>query len=302
MLLFFSHSILPDYLPPHGLHHIRLPCISLSPRVCSNSCLFSRWCHPTISYSVIPFSFCLKSFPTSGSFPVNWFFASGGQRIGASGSASVLLMNIQGWFPLGWTGLIFLHTKRLSRVFSNTTVQKHQFFSTLPSLKVQLSHLYKTTGKTIALTIWTIVSKVVFLLFNMLSRFVISFLPMNNHLLISLLQSPTAVILEPKKIKSVFLFPLFPPSICHEVHWQAGFSLLVPPRKSTCITSVWHSGKLNVFMIYELIACTILRRQFLSFNTLEVNAIYFCIYNVTSGCLRDTSGVLRKTNSWMNVP
>ena len=110
-----------------GLQHTRLPCPSLSPGVCSTWRPLSRWCHPTISSSVVPFS-CHQSFPESGSFPMSQLFASGGQSIGVSVSASVLPMNIQGWFPLGWTGLISLQSKGLSRVFSNTTVQKHQFF------------------------------------------------------------------------------------------------------------------------------------------------------------------------------
>ena len=107
-------------LQPHGLLHARLPCPSPTPGACSNSCPSSRWCHPTISSSVVPFSSCLQSFPASGSFPRSQFFASGGQSIGAS--ASVLPMTIQDWFPLGWTGLI-LQSKGLSRVFSSTTVQ-----------------------------------------------------------------------------------------------------------------------------------------------------------------------------------
>ena len=109
-------------------------CPSPSPRACSNSWPLSRWCHPTISFSVVPFSFCLQSFPASGSFSMIWLFTSGDQRIGASASASVLPMNIQDWFPLGWTGWISLQSKGLSRVFSNTTVQKHNFFSAQPSL------------------------------------------------------------------------------------------------------------------------------------------------------------------------
>ena len=116
------------------LQHTRLPCPSLSPRVCSNSCLFSQWCHPTISSSVIPFSSRLQSFPASGNYvPVSCLFASGVQSIGASASASVLPVNIQGWFPLRFTGLILL-SKGLSRIFSSTAVQKHQFFGHLPSL------------------------------------------------------------------------------------------------------------------------------------------------------------------------
>ena len=111
-----------DSLQPHGLQHARLPCPSPSPVVCSNSCPWSLWCHPTISSSVIPFSSCLQSFPASGSFPTSRFFASGGQSIGAS--ASALVLPIQGWFPLGLTGLISLQFKALLKVFSSTTVQK----------------------------------------------------------------------------------------------------------------------------------------------------------------------------------
>ena len=116
------------------LQHSRLPCPSPSPRACSNSCPSSQWCHPAISSSVIPFSSCLQSFSTSVSFPMSQFFVSGGKSIGASVSASVLPMNIQDWFPLGWTGLISLQSKGLSRVFSNTIVQKHQFFGAQFSL------------------------------------------------------------------------------------------------------------------------------------------------------------------------
>ena len=120
-------------LQPHGLQHARLTCPSLATGVCSNSCPLSRWCHPTISSSVALF-FCLQSFPALGSFPRSWLFASGGQSIGASASASVLPMNIQGWFPLGLTGLISLLSKGLSRVFSSSTVWQHRFFGTQPSL------------------------------------------------------------------------------------------------------------------------------------------------------------------------
>ena len=125
----FSHSIVSNSLQPHGQQHIRLPCPSSSPRVCSNSCPLSQWCHPTISASVIPLSSHLQSFPISGSFQMSQFFASGGQGIEVSASTSVLPVNIQDWFPLGWTGWIYLQTRGLSRIFSNTTVQKHQVFS-----------------------------------------------------------------------------------------------------------------------------------------------------------------------------
>ena len=109
------------------------PCTSPTPGAYSNSCPWSRWCHPTISSSVSPFS-CLQTFPASGCFPVRQFFTSGSQSIGVSGSASILPMNIQDWFPLGWTAWISLQSKRLSTVFSNTTVQKHQFFGAQLSL------------------------------------------------------------------------------------------------------------------------------------------------------------------------
>ena len=134
-LLLFSHSVMSDSLRPPGLQHARLPCPSLSPRVCSNSSHpLHQWCHPTISSSVAFFSFCLQSFPASGSFPISQFLASGGQSIGASSSASVFPMTIHSWFPLGWTSWISLQSKGLSRVFSSTTIWKHQFFSAQLSL------------------------------------------------------------------------------------------------------------------------------------------------------------------------
>ena len=130
----FSHSVVSDSLQPHWLQHKRLPCPSPTPRVYSNSCSLSWWCHPNISSSVIPFSSHLQSFPASESFPMSQFFTSGGQSIGVSASTSVLLMNNQGWSPLGETGWISLQSKGLSRIFFNTTVQKHQFFDTQLSL------------------------------------------------------------------------------------------------------------------------------------------------------------------------
>ena len=157
----FSPSVLSDSLRPQGLQHARLPCLSPTPRACSNSCPLSWWYHPTISSSVVPFSFCLQSFSASGSFPVSQFFPSGGQSIGASASASVLAMDIQDWFPLGWTGLISLQSKGL---YSS----KASIFWPSAFFRIQLSHPYMTTGKTIALTRWTFVSKVMSLLYNML--------------------------------------------------------------------------------------------------------------------------------------
>ena len=129
-----SCSVIFNSLWPHGLQHARPSCPSPTPWVHSNSCPLHQWCHPTISSSVVPFSSCLQSFPASGSFQMSQFFASGGQSIGVSVSASVLPMTIRDWFPLGWTGWISLQSKELSTVFSNTTVQKHQFFGTQLSL------------------------------------------------------------------------------------------------------------------------------------------------------------------------
>ena len=128
------YVVVAQSLPPHRLHHTRLSHPSQSPRVCSNSCPLSQWYHPTISSSIFPFSSCPQSFPASGSSPMSQLFTSGGQSIRASASASVLPMNIQGWFPLGLTGLISLQSKGLSRVFSSTAIQKHKFFGTQPSL------------------------------------------------------------------------------------------------------------------------------------------------------------------------
>ena len=152
-------------LRPHGLQNAKLLFPSPTPRTCSNSYLPSQYCHPTISSSVIPFSSCIQSFPASGSFPMSQFFPSGGQGIGASASASILPMNIQDWLPLGLNGLISLLSMGLSRVFPNSTVQKHQFFSSV-FFMVQLSHSYMTTGKAIALTRQTFAVKVMSLFSN----------------------------------------------------------------------------------------------------------------------------------------
>ena len=129
----FSPSVVSYSLWPHESQHARPPCPSQTPRVYSNSSPSSRWCHPAISSSVVPFSSCPQSFPASGSFPMSQFFTWGGQSIGVSALASVLPMNTQDWSPLGWTGWISLQSKGISRVFSNTTVQKHQFFGAFSS-------------------------------------------------------------------------------------------------------------------------------------------------------------------------
>ena len=136
-----TRSVVSNSLRPHEPQHIRPPCPSPTSRAYPNPCPSSQWCHPTISSSVIPFSSCLQSFPASRSFQMSQLFASGGQSIGVSASASVLPMNTQDWFPLGWTGWISLQSKGLSRVFSSMTVQKQQFFGAQPSLWSN-SHIY----------------------------------------------------------------------------------------------------------------------------------------------------------------
>ena len=153
----FSCSVMSDSLWPHGLQHARHPCSSLTRGACSNSRQLSWWCHPTISSSVIPFSSCPQSFPASVSFQMSQFFASGGQSIGVLTPTSVLPMNIQDWFPLGWTGWISLQSKGLSRVFSNTMVQKHQFFSAQLSLWSN-SHIHTWLLEKLFLLIWLLQS------------------------------------------------------------------------------------------------------------------------------------------------
>ena len=208
----FSCSVMSDSLQPHGLQHARLPCPSPTPGAYSNTCPSHRWCHPTISSSVVSLSSRLQSFPASGSFPMSQFFASGTQSTGVSVSASVLSMNIQDWSPLGWTGWISLQSTGLLSLLQHHS-SKASILQCSALFRVQLSHPYMTTGKTIALTRQTFVDKIMSLLFNMLSRLVITFLPRSKCLLISWLQSPSAVILEPKKIKFLTVSPF----ICHEV-------------------------------------------------------------------------------------
>ena len=177
----FSCSVISDSLRPHGLPHARLPCSSPTPRACSNSCPSSQWCHPAISSSVVPFSSCLQSFPASEFFPVSQFFTSSGQSIGISISISpsneysTLISFRMNWFDLlavqGTLKCLLQHHS------SKTSILQHSAF-----FIVQLSHPYMATGKTIALTRWTFVNKVMSLLFNMLSRLVIAFLPRSKHL------------------------------------------------------------------------------------------------------------------------
>ena len=205
-----------DFLQPHELQHARPPCPSPTPGVHPNSCPLSRWCHPVISSSVVPFSSCPQSLPASGSFPMSQLFSWGGQSTGVSASASVLPMNTQDWSPFEWTGWLSLQSKGLSSLLQHhsskaSILQRSAFFT------VQLSHPYMPTGKTIALTRRTLVGKVMSLLLNMLPRLVTTFLPRSKRLLISCLQSPSAVILEPPKIKSFLFVSIASPSICHEV-------------------------------------------------------------------------------------
>ena len=200
-----------DSLQPHGLQHTRPPCPSPTPRAYSDSCPLSRWCHPAISSSVVPFSSYLQSFPASGSFLMSQFFASGGQSIGVSASASVLPVNIQDWFPLGWTDFLAVQGTLKSLLQHHSSKPLILWCSAL--FIVQQSHSYMTTGKTKALTRQTFVGKVMSLLFNMLSRLVITFLPRVKHLLISWLQSTSEVILGPPKIKSLTV-SIVSPSIC----------------------------------------------------------------------------------------
>ena len=138
----FSRSVMSDCLWPHESQHARPPCPSPTPGVHSDSRPSSQWCHPAISSSVIPFSSCLQSLPASGSFPMSQIFAWGGQSIGVSALASFLPKNTQDWSPLEWTGWISLQSKGLSRVFSNTTVQKHQFFGSQPSSQSTLTSIH----------------------------------------------------------------------------------------------------------------------------------------------------------------
>ena len=209
----FTCTIVPT-LRPHGLQHARLPCPSPTPRACSTSCPLSQWCHSTISSSVVPFSSRLQSFLASG-FQMSQLFASGGQRIGVSASASV--------FPIEYSGLIYFRMDWLDLLTVQgtlkTLLQHHTSEASIlqcsACFMVQLSHPYMTTRKTIALTRQTLVGKVISLLFNMLSSLVITFLPRSKHLLISWLQLPSAVILEPKKIKSLTV-SIVSPSICNE--------------------------------------------------------------------------------------
>ena len=211
ILVQFSHSVLSNSLWPHGLQHARLPCSSSTPGVCSNSCPSSQWCHPTIFSSVIPFSSCLQSFPASvfsseSVLPIRWpTYCSLSFSISPSNAYSGLISFRMDWFDLLAVQVMLKH-------FLQHHSSKASVFWCSAFFMIQLSHLYMSTGKTIALSTWTFVGKVTSLLFNMLCRLVMSFLPRSKCLLISWLQSPSAVILEPppqKKINNLSLFHYF---------------------------------------------------------------------------------------------
>ena len=234
----------------------RLLCPPLSPSVCSNSCLMSRWAKHLILCPL--FSFSHQSFPASGSFPMNWVFTSRDQSIGASASASVLPMNIQGWFPLRLMDLISLQSKELSSLLQHHNSKAPVLWCSV-FFMVQLSNPYMKnhTGKTIALTTWIFVYKVMFLLFNMVSKFVIAFLPRSKHLLISWQQSPSAVILEPEKIKCITA-STFSPSVCHKVtaldamifiFWMFSFKPAFSLSSFTLIKKLFSSSSLSAIRV-----------------------------------------------------
>ena len=178
-----------DSLRPHESQHTRPPCPSPSPGVHSDSRPSSQWCHPAISSSVIPFSSCPQPLPASGSFPMSQLFARGGQSIGVTALTSICPMNTQDWSPLEWTGWISLQSKGLFKSLLQHHSSKASVLQCSAFFTVQLSHPYMTTGKSIALTRWTLVGKVLSLLLHMLSRLVITFLPKSKRLLISWLKS-----------------------------------------------------------------------------------------------------------------
>ena len=182
----FSWSVMSNSLWPHEQQHARPPGPPPTPGVHPNPCPLIWWCHPTIASSEFPFSSCPQSFPASGSFPMSQLFILGGQSIGVSASISVLPTNTQDWSPLGWAGLISLQSKGPSRVQHHSSKVSILLWSAF--FIIQISHPYITTGKTIALTGWTFFGKVMSLLFNMMSRLVITFLPRSKRLLISWLQ------------------------------------------------------------------------------------------------------------------
>ena len=227
-LLSLLHCLtMSNYLLPYEGQHARPSCPSLSPGVCQNSCPLSWWCHPTVSSSIDPFSFCLRSIPALWSFPMSWLFASAGQSIVAS--ALVLTMNIQCWFHSGLTSLIFLLFKGLSRVFSSTKAQKHHFFDTQPSLWSS-SHICTWLVEKPQLLLYG------HLLFNTLSRFSIAFLPRSKRLLISWLQWFWSSRKQSYLVDHIYIYDGLVPSLCpfsdtllclaslfYQMHWCGAF-------------------------------------------------------------------------------
>ena len=214
-----------DSLWPHESQHTRPPCLSPTPRVHSDSHSSSQWWHPAISSSVVPFFSCLQSLPASESFPMSQLFTWGGQSTGVSALASLLPKKMPGLisFRTDWLDLLALQGTLKSLLQHHSSKASILWCSAF--FVVQLSYPYMTTLKIIALTRWTFVGKVMSLLLNMLSRLVINFLSRSKHLLISWLPSPSAVILEPRKIKSATVSTLSP-SICHEVMGQDAMILV----------------------------------------------------------------------------
>ena len=225
---FQFNSVVADSMWPHALQHASLPCPSPIPRACSKSCSWSCWCHPTISSSVVPFSSCRQSFRTSRSFQMSQLFASGGQSIGVSASASILPVNIQD-FRMDWMGT-------LKSLLQASILRCSALFVVRPS------HPYVTTEKTVTLTRWIFVGKVMSLLFSMLPRLVIAFLPRSKHLLISWLQSPSAVILETKKIKYVTV-SIVSPSVCHEMMGSDAMIFVFDPHSQRLSCTKWSRSR-----------------------------------------------------------
>ena len=252
-------SVVSKSLRSHGLQDARPPRPSPTPGVFSNSYPLSQWCHPTISSSVVPFSSHFQSFPASGSSPMSQFFTSGGQNIGASASASVLPMSIQDWLPLRMDWLDRLAVQGSLKSLPQHPSSKAPILRCSAIFMVQLSHPYSdmTIGKNIALTRQTFAGKVMSLLLNMLSRLVITFLPRSEHLLISWLQSPSAVILEHRKINSATVSTVSP-SISHEVmgpdamvfiFWMLSFKPTFSLSIFTFIKRLLSSSSLSHFLV-----------------------------------------------------
>ena len=254
----FSRAVVSNSLWPHKPQDTRHPCPPSIPTVHPNPCPSSQWCHPTILSSVVPFSSCPQSFPASGSFPVSQLFASGGQSIGVSASASsVLPMNTQGLisFRMDWLDLLAVQGT-LKSLLQHHSSNASIFGTHSPTFFiVQLSYPHMTTGKTIALTRQTFVGKVMSLLSNMLSRLIITFLPRSKHLFISWLQSPSAVILGPRKINTVSTVS---PFICHDVlgpdamilvFWMLSFKPTFSLSSFTFIKRLFSSSSLSTIRV-----------------------------------------------------